>query len=144
MLFSVDMTSSTPIYAQIVGQVKHAIASGLLQAGDALPSLREVAAQLRVNPLTVAKAYRELEANGIVVFERGRGTFVSAQATMQSAPYRREELLQIVERMLVESYYLGASGDEVREAVEDRLRALQSGALSLPTGTKEKEVSTHE
>ncbi len=144
MLFSVEMTSSTPIYAQIVGQVKHAIASGLLQAGDALPSLREVAAQVRVNPLTVAKAYRELETNGIVVFERGRGTFVSAQATRQSAPYRRAELLQIVERMLVESYYLGASGDEVREAVEDRLRALQSGALALPTETKETEVPTHE
>ncbi len=143
MLFDVDMSSSTPIYAQIVGQVKHAIASGLLQAGDALPSLREVAAQLRVNPLTVAKAYRELETNDIVVFERGRGTFVSAQATRQSAPYRREELLRIVERMLVEGYYLGASADEVREAVEDRLCALQSGALSLPTGTKEKEV-THE
>jgi len=136
MLFNVDMTSSTPIYAQIVGQVKHAIASGLLQAGDALPSLREVAAQLRVNPLTVARAYRDLEGNGIVVFERGRGTFVSAQATMQSAPYRREELLQIVERMLVESYYLRASADEVREAVEDRLRALQSGSLSLPTSNK--------
>jgi len=127
MLFNIDTTSSVPIYAQIIAQVKHAIAAGILRAGDGLPSLRETAGRLRINPLTVAKAYRDLEATGIVRTDHGRGTFVSTHSQELGEEYRREALDQAADRMLVEAYHLGASPDEVREVVENRLRAMSEG-----------------
>ena len=126
MIFNIDTTSSVPMYAQIIAQVKHAIAAGVLRLGDGLPSLRETATRLRVNPLTVAKAYRELEAAGLVQTEHGRGTFISARCDELGEGYRREELVQTVDRMLVEAYHLGASPDEIRLTVEERLRKMNS------------------
>ena len=126
MRFEVEAASAVPMYAQIVAQVKQAVAAGVLRAGDGLPSLRELAGTLRVNPLTVARAYRELEAAGIVTTEHGRGTFVSAQAAALGEAARGELLAGAVDRLLVEAYHLGASPDAVRAAVEERLRARQA------------------
>lgn len=125
MIFDIDTTSSLPIYAQIVAQVKHAVAAGILRAGDALPSLRETASRLRVNPLTVSKAYRELESEGIVVTGHGRGTFISAKSADLGEEYRREALDKAADRLLVEAYHLGASPDEIRQAVEERLKKMR-------------------
>lgn len=119
MRFTVDPTSSIPIYAQLVEQVKHAVASGRLQPGDPLPSLREVAERLRISPLTVKKAYGELETLGIAATEHGRGTFVRAGSGAFSAQYRRERLAQAVERLLVEAYHFDASVEEVVELVRE-------------------------
>lgn len=124
MIFDIDTTSSLPIYAQLVAQVKHAIAAGVLRPGDALPSLRETSSRLRVNPLTVSKAYRELETAAIVTTDHGRGTFVSSKSEDLGDGYRSEALDQAVDHMLVEAYHLGASPDEIRLAVEDRLRKM--------------------
>ncbi len=125
MIFDIDTTSSLPIYAQLVAQVKHAIAAGVLRPGDLLPSLRETSTRLRINPLTVSKAYRELEAAGIVTMGQGRGTFVSPKSADLGDSYRKEALGQAVDRMLIEAYHLGASPDDVRSAVEDGLRRLR-------------------
>ncbi len=125
MRFDVDTTSATPIYAQLIAQVKHAIAAGILRPGDNLPSLRELAGQLRVNPLTVARAYRELEAANIITTGHGRGSFISAQAGGLGEEYRREALAQAVDRLLVEGYHLGASPEEMRALVEERARAIR-------------------
>lgn len=124
MRFTVDPTSSVPIYAQLVEQVKHAVASGRLQAGDVLPSLREVAERLRISPLTVKKAYGELETLGITATEHGRGTFIRAGASDFSDDYRREALAQAVDRVLVEAHHLGASADDIVELVRERARLL--------------------
>lgn len=124
MVFDIDLTSSVPIYAQIVTQVKHAIAGGVLRPGDPLPSLREMASQLRINPLTVTRAYRELESIGIVLTEHGRGTYVSANTSFLSDGYRREALDQVVDSMLVEARRLGATPDDIRSTVESRLHLL--------------------
>lgn len=121
MIFDIDTTSSVPIYAQIITQVKYAIAAGILRSGDVLPSLRETASRLRVNPLTVSKAYRELEVEGIVSTDQGRGTFVTAKTKSLGKKYRRQALDRAADRMLVEAYHLGASPEEVRRTVEDRL-----------------------
>ena len=138
MIFSIDTTSSVPIFAQIIAQVKYAIAAGVLRPGDVLPSLRETAGRLRINPLTVAKAYRELEADGIVRTDHGRGTFVNALPANLGEEYRRDALNQAVDRLLVEAYHLGLSPDEVRAAIEDRLQAMSDGTseeiLPLPPG----------
>lgn len=130
MIFRTDTTSSVPIYSQIVTQVKHAIAAGSLRPGDTLPSQRETAARLRVNPLTVAKAYRELHVLGIVVTEHGRGTFISEQTGQLGDEYRAEVLRLAVGRMLREAGQIDASPDEIRAAVEDGMlesRAAEGG-----------------
>lgn len=121
MIFSIDTTSSVPIYAQIIAQVKHAVAAGVLRSGDALPSLRETSSRLRVNPLTISKAYRELEVEGLVSTDQGRGTFVTAKTKSLGRKYRRQALDQAVDRMLVEAYHLRASPENIRRTVEDRL-----------------------
>ncbi len=121
MRFDVDITSATPIYAQLVAQVKRALATGALRAGDLLPSLRELAAQLRVNPLTVARGYRELEQLGIIVTERGRGSYIGTQAPEQSAQFRREVLQQAIDQLLQEAHRLGASAAEVQQLLATRI-----------------------
>ena len=78
MEFHLDQHSGLPMYLQIVQQVKEALRLGLLDVGDQLPTVREVVADLAINPNTVAKAYRELEHEGLVEAQQGRGTFVSS------------------------------------------------------------------
>ena len=124
MRFTVDPTSSVPIYAQLVEQVKHAVAAGSLRVNDPLPSLREVSTRLRISPLTVKKAYGELETLGIVTTEHGRGTFVTANSTAFSAQYRREALRQLIDRMLIEAHHLGAGLDEIETLVRERAALL--------------------
>jgi len=124
MIFNIDTTSSVPIYAQIVEQVKYALAAGILRSGDPLPSLRETATSLRVNPLTVSKAYRQLEADGIVITDHGRGSFISAESPELGDEFRRESLNRVVDRMIVQAYHLGASPKEIRIVVKDRLNEL--------------------
>ncbi|MCL5105275.1 MAG: GntR family transcriptional regulator [Armatimonadetes bacterium] len=146
MLFDVDTASSVPIYAQLITQVKHAVAAGILCPGDALPSLREVAAHLRINPLTVARAYRELETSGILTTEPGRGSFISAHTCVFREDYKQDALFQAVDRMLVDAHYLGAAPDEVRAALEDRLIILYgsnslSNNVGNPKAREDKEES---
>jgi DNA-binding transcriptional regulator YhcF (GntR family) len=81
MFDRIDPRSPTPLYAQIAGRLRVAVAAGELRAGDALPSVRALASRLRINPATVAQAYRELEQDGTVEMRQGAGTFVSCVPT---------------------------------------------------------------
>ena len=76
-MFKIDLRSSIPIYEQLVQQVKRSIVQGLIKPGDALPSVRKLAASIEVNPNTVAKAYQELERQGVIITVRGKGTLVN-------------------------------------------------------------------
>ncbi len=125
MRFTVDPTSATPIYAQLVEQVKHALAAGGLQQGEALPSLREVATRLRINPLTVMKAYGELETLGIAKTLHGRGTFITDGSQAFSEQYRLEALEGVIDRMLIEAHQLGASLEDILTLVRKRRQALE-------------------
>lgn len=138
VLFDIDITSSIPIYAQLVSQVKHAVAAGILRPGDTLPSLREVAAHLRINPMTVAKAYRDLETAGIITTEPGRGSFISEHTCVFRDDYKRDALFRAVDRMLVDAHYLGATPDEIRAAVEDRLLILHAGSDKTAENMEDK------
>lgn len=140
MRFDVDPTSATPIYAQLVAQVKQAVASGVLRPGDPLPSLRELAGQLRVNPMTVSRAYREMEHQGIIVTEHGRGSFISDQVMKQEEEYRREALERVVDRLLLEAHQLGASPTEILAVVEERL---QRPAQITTTNQGKEDPITH-
>jgi GntR family transcriptional regulator len=90
--FRLDANSGVPAYRQIVDQVRHAVSLGRLRPGDQLPPVREVVTHITVNPNTVHRAYRDLEAEGLVRGEQGRGTFVLAGATAATTPKHREEL----------------------------------------------------
>jgi GntR family transcriptional regulator len=130
MLFRVEASSPVPIYAQIVGQVRAAVAAGELAEGDPLPSVRQLAGDLRVNPNTVAQAYRELEREGITYVQRGQGTFIAAMETGRREAEREELARTLIDRMLEDAFRLGLSPADVREAL-DRSLARAAGDETL-------------
>lgn len=125
MWFHIDPSSGTPIYLQIVDQVKQAVAGGVLQVGQRLPATRDLAVELAVNPNTVVKAYQTLEREGLIELPRGRGAFVTAKPRAEHA--ERLSLLQpAVERLVAEAYRLGCSNVEVLALVQAGLSAAEA------------------
>lgn len=118
MLFRVDDASPMPVYLQIKEQVLHALSRGQIKAGDQLPTVREVAVQLTVNPNTVNRAYAELEREGLLTSRRGRGTFVSEGGKPADVSSQQVRLKDIARRALGESRAFGFSVDELIETVE--------------------------
>lgn len=121
MWFHVDPMSGVPIYMQILNQVKRATASGLLKPGDQMPSVRELAMELTVNPNTIAKAYQELEREGITKTVRGVGTFIADKEFKIVHEERVKVLLQAIDKVLVEAHHLGFSREDVKKFVADRI-----------------------
>jgi GntR family transcriptional regulator len=120
--FYIDPADPTPIYAQLERAIRFAIATERLRQGDQLPTVRQLAVDLKINANTVAKVYSELERAGVVETRRGVGTFVRAQngspilRTMRS----ERELRAFVERMIVEAQRLGISLDELIDSLMSR------------------------
>lgn len=121
MWFHVDTSSGVPIYLQIVNQVKRATASGLLAEGDQMPSVRDLAVQLTVNPNTVAKAYQELEREGVIKTSRGRGTFIAGEGVKLIHKERVRVVQEAIDKVLVEAHHLGISNPELSELFTKRL-----------------------
>src|SRR5438094_3406732 len=123
---SIDAADRTPIYAQLDRGLRAAIASGRLQPGDQLPTVRQLAVDLRVNANTVAKVYAHLERDGVLETRRGVGTFVAVRTVAeQDLALRRSELRRIVDRFLAE---LSSHGFRVDEAVPEIEARRQQGA----------------
>jgi GntR family transcriptional regulator len=124
MLLHVNTSSGVPVYLQIEAQVKQAIAAGALRQGHTLPSVRRLAAQLRVNPNTVAKAYQNLEREGVVRTVPGGGTYVadSSPGLLKSEKLRR--LRPVARQLAVESFQLRLAPGDVVKLVEDELDGL--------------------
>lgn len=123
MRWHVNPHSGVPLYVQIEEQIKTAIASGVLEVGERLPTVRELALELTINPNTVARAYRELERAGFIDTTPGRGTFVrSVKAPPMSEQERRRRLSSIVTRMTAEARALGFRDEEIVAAVREKLR----------------------
>jgi GntR family transcriptional regulator len=117
MLDRIDSRSPVPIYAQIAENVRVAVASGELEKGSGLPSVRALAAQLRVNPATVVQAYRELEEEGLVQMRQGSGTFVVDVAPERRARERTAAARRIVREMIASAAALGLGIDELQVAL---------------------------
>ncbi len=116
--FQIDQKSGIPIYIQIMDQIKHLIASGVLQPGQQLPTIRELAVNLTINLHTVAHAYAELEREGFLTIQRGRGTFITDGHSDQVLEDLREQKLQtLVESLFAEVLHLGYEPDEVEQAL---------------------------
>lgn len=121
MWFHIDHSSGVPIYVQLVDQVKKATASGLLNPGEQLPSVRELAVELTVNPNTIAKSYQELEREGIIETLRGRGTFVTKKATRQGPAERKKALQQSLQKLFIEAHHLQATRLEIEEVFREEI-----------------------
>ncbi len=113
-------TDGPPIYQQIVDQIRFRIVSGQLSVGDELPTIRGLAESARVNPNTVARAYRELETEGLVEKRRTVGTFVAAGSERVSAAQRRRLIAPHVDRVLIQAKQLGMSLDELVAQLSER------------------------
>ena len=121
MFDQIDPRSPTPLYAQIAGRLRVAVASGELRPGAALPSVRQLAARLRVNPATVVQAYRDLETEGFVEMRQGAGTFVREVVAERRAGERSKQAAELVRRMVAEAGRLGLSPKDVVQAIEREL-----------------------
>ena len=125
MLLRIDSTNGVPLYLQIAKEVKHSIAIGSLKPGEQIPSVREIALQITVNPNTVAKAYRELEARGIVETRRGTGTFVSETITDVTQEERQEIIGGLMDKAIDEARHLQMSEDEMTDLLMERVQAFR-------------------
>ena len=124
-LISIDTSDRTPIYAQLERGIRVAIATGRLQAGDQLPTVRQMAVDLRVNANTVAKVYLTLEREGVLVTRRGVGTFIAESVPKSAhAGHRERRLHAHIDRFLTDSAALGYSP---REAMKELARRLKEG-----------------
>jgi GntR family transcriptional regulator len=118
--FRLDLQSGVPVYRQIIDQVRGGVASGALAVGDQLPTVRQLAVDLSINPNTVVRAYRELELGGLLETHQGTGTFVSAQKLRGGEAERERQLAQIVSDCVARA---GAAGFTVEDLIE-QLRGL--------------------
>lgn len=120
MVFQINFKSAKPVYLQLVDQVKSAAASGALRAGDSLPSIRPLSEELRVNRNTVAKAYSQLESEGVVETQQGRGCFVRAARSTLKKDARRELLAGGIDEVVVQAHHLQIPRAEFLDLVRDR------------------------
>ena len=122
MLLQINFKSGMPVYLQIVDQVKAAAASGALQPGEALPSIRPVAEELKVNRNTVAKAYSELESLGVIETLPGKGCFLKENHSPLRKEVRRKLLVEEIDQAVVMAHHLQVSGAEFLELIRERLQ----------------------
>jgi GntR family transcriptional regulator len=121
-VLTVDPRSGVPIYLQIIEQIKRSIVLGVLQAGEQLPTVKQLAVDLTVNPNTVARAYRELEREQVIETSPGRGSFVRANGVAQSPKVAAEIAADALDVALREAKSVGLASGDVRKIFEAALR----------------------
>ena len=114
--FRLDIQSGVPVYRQIIDQVTGGMAAGALKPGDQLPTVRQLAVNLTINPNTVVRAYRELEIRGVLETQQGTGTFISQQKVKRDEVERQRRLSQLVSEFAARA---GAGGFTVKELIEE-------------------------
>ena len=122
MTFVLDSQSGVPFYRQIIDQVQFAIANGKLAPGDQLPTVRQLAVELKINPNTVSRAYQELEIRGVVTTQMGTGTFIGTEKVDITDAERRRMLDQICTELLSRASAYGFTVSDLVEALRGRAR----------------------
>ncbi len=122
MEFRVDPSSRMPIYRQLAGQLREAVARGRLRPDQRLPSVRELSRSLVINPNTVARVYTELEREGVLNTRPGLGVFVAHPKAELTRKVRKERLSDMLDHLLTEAVHLGFSAEEVLAAVSQRAK----------------------
>ena len=124
----IDFRSGTPIYIQIMEQIRSLVASGELKVGDQLPTVRQLATDLRINFNTVARAYRMLDEARLISTQTGRGTYIWETPSEETIAHLRSESLQgLAERFLAQARKMGYSPDETYKEIYVQLRAWREG-----------------
>lgn len=124
MMLQINFKSGMPVYLQIVDQIKAAAASGALQPGEALPAIRPVAEELRVNRNTVAKAYAELESLGVIETLPGKGCFLKENHSPLRKEVRRKMLVEEIDQAIVMAHHLQVPGPEFLNLIRQRMDVL--------------------
>ena len=140
MRLHIEASNGIPIYEQICRQVKFAVANRALQVGEHVPSVREMAGQLAVNPNTVSRAYRDLQAAGVLIPIRGTGLAVTQEAPAKCKSERLDLIRDRLRLVLAEAHYNQITDDEIRQLVESELHRLNSDVTensSTPVTTEE-------
>jgi GntR family transcriptional regulator len=125
MLFQINYKSGKPIYLQLVDQIKAAAASGALRNGEALPSIRPLAEDLKVNRNTIAKAYSELENMGVIETQPGRGSFLKENHAALRKEVRRKMLIEDIDQAIIQAHHLQVPRGEFLALVQERFEALE-------------------
>jgi GntR family transcriptional regulator len=125
MMIQINFKSGKPVYLQVVDQVKAAAASGALQAGEPLPSIRPLAEELRVNRNTIAKAYTELESQGVIETLAGKGCFLKGNNSPLKKDVRRKLLIEEIDQAIVQAHHLQVSRSEFLELARQRFDVIE-------------------
>lgn len=126
MHLEINFKSAKPVYAQVVDQVKAAAASGAVQPGESLPSIRPLSERLRVNRNTIAKAYAELESQGVIETRAGKGCFLKANHSPFRQEVRQQLLAEEIDTAIVQAHHLQVSREEFLKLVAQRFDAFES------------------
>ncbi|GEL08740.1 GntR family transcriptional regulator [Salisediminibacterium halotolerans] len=119
MFFHTDSQSSSPIYVQLIEQIKELIVKGVLQPGEQLPSVRELSKQMVVNPNTVSKAYQELERQNVIYSESGIGSFISAPSQQQAAEQQTKQIKNDLRKVMIDGFYYGIEKETFQKWIEE-------------------------
>ena len=128
MLINVDFNSGEPVTRQVVAQVKWMVATGRLAVGDKLPSVRELAKQLKVNPTTVSRIYAELSSDDVIVLRQGQGAFVSSRPSMVPRTEAKKQVRELIRRTLAEGVRLGLSHEDIQQLIATEFEGLRDVA----------------
>ncbi len=129
MDLKIDTNNGAPIYLQIVEQIKRSVAMGRIQPEEGLPSVRQLAMELTINPNTVARAYLELEHEGVIYKRQGQGTFVAAQGVDASRRERQKAVAGMLERAIVEAVESGMTPEEIDAMYRALMKRYEKEAL---------------
>jgi GntR family transcriptional regulator len=124
--FEINPTSGVPIYRQIIDQIYALIVGGALKPGDLLPSVRQVARDAAINPMTVSKAYSRLEADGVVRRVRGQGMEVREPSSNGSLEERKRQFRETIEPALYRAHQLGLNRSQIRDVISSLLQDRQT------------------
>ncbi|MDA8563531.1 GntR family transcriptional regulator [Mariniblastus sp.] len=122
MYFEIDTTSGLPVYEQVYRQVAFAIANGIIASGDLVPSVRAMAKDLAINPNTVARAYRDLQSQGVLEVVRGSGMLVTKSARSKCKSIRSTVLKQQISSLVDEARRSQLTDEEIRQLLESKLK----------------------
>jgi GntR family transcriptional regulator len=122
----INLSDGLPIYRQIANQIRYLVASGQLEPGEEIPSIRSLALRLKVTPNTVVKAYQELESAGVLEKRAGAGTYVKGDPTPLAKQERRRIIEQRIDGLLAEGHQLGFAADELLDAFRRRQSVMEA------------------
>jgi GntR family transcriptional regulator len=134
MIFQIDFQAGKPVYLQLADQIRYAAASGRLSPGDPLPALRPLAEELRINRNTIAKAYSELEAQGIIETIPGKGFFLKQNQSPFTQRVREQMLLTEVDEAVVMAHHLQVDREKFLELVNERLDYFEQKSRAVGNG----------